>query len=350
MRVVLMVHRFHPDFGGVEVTAEVLARGFVERHGAEVVVVTHTRETEPRKDFPFTVLRAPSPLQLWKAISGADVVFHNNPCMQFYWPQLVLRKPWVVVLRTWITLPGQKLGPLESIKYWLKYRLVERADVLISNSRAIAAHVRGHSDVIYNSYRTDLFRITNTAPRDPNSLVYLGRLSEDKGIDLLIRAVRNLKDRGLSPRLTLIGDGDYRADLEALIRDLKVEDEVAMLGPKAGSEICEELNRHAIAVVPSRFPEPFGTVALENAASGCVTLVADHGGLPEAIGDAGARFRPNDVDSLTHELERLMTDGDYRESIRARIPAHVRKCSVPVFVDNFYAALERAVRKAPRGR
>ncbi|MDN5653527.1 MAG: glycosyltransferase family 4 protein [Kocuria sp.] len=350
MRVLIMVHRFHPDFGGVEVTAELLARGFVERHQAEVVVVTHTRETGPHKDFPFTVLREPSPLQLWKAIAGADVVFHNNPCMQFYWPQLFLRKPWLVALRTWITLPGEKFGPLNTIKYWFKYRLVERADTLVSNSQVLAGHVRGDVEVIYNSFREDIFRVTNTDPRDPSSLVYVGRLSADKGVDLLLLAMKNLKDKGLSPKLNVIGDGDYRPTIESLIRNLGLHEDVTLLRSMKGAAISEELNRHAIGVVPSRIPEPFGTVVLENAASGCVTLVADHGGLPEAIGDAGARFRPNDVGSLTDELERLMTDDEYLASIRARVPAHVQKYSVAAFVDNFYDALERTVRKARRGR
>lgn len=345
MRIVIMVHRFYPDFGGVEVTAELLARGFVERHQAEVTVVTHTKEEATDRVFPFTVLREPNPWKLWKAIAEADVVFHNNPCMQFYWPQLFMRKPWAVALRTWITLPGQVLSPLEKIKYWFKYRMVERADLLIGNSKVLAGHVKADAEVIYNSYRDDIFKVTNPEPRDPNSIVYLGRLSADKGIDLLLEAVATLRNRGLSPRLSIVGGGDYQKEIEGLIRQLGLEEAVILHGSKKGEAIAEILNQNAISVVPSRIPEPFGTVTLEEAASGCVVLVANHGGLPEAIGDAGPKFTPNDAGSLADELEKLMRDSDYYRSFQEKIPGHVENYKEHVFIDKFYDAMVRAYQK-----
>lgn len=345
MRVVIMVHRFYPDFGGVEVTAELIARGFVERHGAEVIVVTHTKEEATDKTFPFKVLREPSPMLLWKAIAGADVVFHNNPCMQFYWPQLFMRKPWVVALRTWITLPGQELSTFEKVKYWFKYKMVERADLLVGNSKVLAGHVNAEAEVIYNSYRDDVFKITNTAPRPRNKIVYLGRLSSDKGIDLLLEAISKIKARGLDPELTIIGGGDYEPDVKRFIALYGLEESVTMAGPKVGHEIAEILNENAIAVVPSRIPEPFGTVTLEQAASGCVVLVADHGGLPEAIGDAGPRFAPNDAQSLAEELEKLMTNEEHYALYADRIEDHVANYKEHVFIDNFYDAMCRAYKK-----
>ncbi|WP_326504274.1 glycosyltransferase family 4 protein [Rothia nasimurium] len=345
MRIVIMVHRFYPDFGGVEVTAELIARGFVERHNAEVIVVTHTKEEATDKTFPFKVLREPSPIQLWKAIAGADVVFHNNPCMQFYWPQLFMKKPWVVALRTWITLPGQELSRIEKIKYWLKYKMVERADLLVGNSKVLAGHVNAEAEVIYNSYRDDIFKVTNTEERDPESIVYLGRLSDDKGIDLLLEAVSKLVDRGLSPKLSIIGGGDYQPEVERIIGELNLQDCVVLHGPKTGTDIADILNQNAISVVPSRIPEPFGTVTLEEAASGCVVLVANHGGLPEAIGDAGPKFTPNNADSLADQLEKLITDCDYYESFQEKIPSHVENYKEHVFIDKFYAAMVRAYQK-----
>ena len=345
MRIVIMVHRFYPDLGGVEVTAELIARGFVERHNAEVIVVTHTKEEATDKTFPFKVLREPSPIQLWKAIAGADVVFHNNPCMQFYWPQLFMKKPWVVALRTWITLPGQELSRIEKIKYWLKYKMVERADLLVGNSKVLAGHVNAEAEVIYNSYRDDIFKVTNTEERDPESIVYLGRLSDDKGIDLLLEAASKLVDRGLSPKLSIIGGGDYQPEVERIIGELNLQDRVVLHGPKTGTDIADILNQNAISVVPSRIPEPFGTVTLEEAASGCVVLVANHGGLPEAIGDAGPKFTPNNADSLADQLEKLITDRDYYESFQEKIPSHVENYKEHVFIDKFYDAMVRAYQK-----
>lgn len=345
MRIVIMVHRFYPDFGGVEVTAELIARGFVEHHNAEVIVVTHTKEEANDKTFPFTILREPKPIELWKAIASADVVFHNNPCMQFYWPQLFMKKPWVVALRTWITLPNQRLNPLEKIKYWVKYKMVERADLLVSNSQVLANHVSAEAEVIYNSYRDDIFKVTNTEPRSKNKIVYLGRLSSDKGIDLLLEAVSKVKAQGQSPELTIIGGGDYESDVLSFIKKFGLEENVTLVGPKVGTEIADILNENAIAVVPSRIPEPFGTVTLEQAASGCVVLVANHGGLPEAIGEAGPKFEPNNANSLAEQLHRLMTDEEFYNLYAERIPQHVSKYKERIFIDNFYDAMVRAYQK-----
>lgn len=346
MKIALVVHRFHPDFGGVEVTAELLAHGFVERHGAEVVVITHTKEHGTGRRFPFTVLRQPSPMALYRALQSADVIFHNNPCLQFYWPQLFLRKPWVVALRTWITMPGENLSIPARIKYWIKYRIVESADLLIANSSVLAGHVKPGADIIHNSYRSEIFRCIDNAERDRGSIVFLGRLSADKGIDLLLYAVHRLNRMGHSIHLTIIGDGDYRHTIQNTVSLLGISNQVTLVGAKMGAEISVELNRHAIAVVPSRIPEPFGTVALETAASGCVTVVANHGGLPEAIGDAGPKFQANSVDSLVEVLNRLILDDPYFYSFHKKIKNHVASHKEPLMVDMFYEALQRVVKNS----
>ena len=351
MKVALMVHRFAPDFGGVEVTAELIARGLVERHGAEVTVVTHTREKAgDDSQFPFAVAREPGPGELVRIIREADVVFHNNPCLQFAWPQAFIRRPWLIALRTWITMPGEPLTRLERLKYEAKYAVVERADKLVANSSALAGHVRPQVEVIHNSYRDDVF-FDQGRERPRDSIVFLGRLSSDKGIDLLLEALSLLRERDRRPRLTLVGDGDFRPAVESQIRSLGLGDQVVLTGRKTGSAINDELNRHALAVVPSRIPEPFGTVALECAAAGCVTLVAGHGGLPEAIGDAGPVFKPNSAEALADGLERLLTDDAYFSSFAEPARRHVAAHRDEVMVDRFHAALLETVERfeATRG-
>jgi hypothetical protein len=227
VKIALMVHRFHPEIGGVEVTAEVLARGFAQSYGDDVTVITHTTAVDPSVTFPFRVLRAPSRRALVEAIKDADVVFHNNPCMQVYWPQLLIRRPWVVAVRMWITLPGQVFTGADRVKYALKTRMVESADVLVANSQAVAGHLRGVERV----------------------------------------------------------------------------------------------------------------------------AVAGHGGLLEAIGDAGPTFAPSDPVATADVIERLMTDDDSYEGFRARAVVHVSAHCESVMVDGYRAVLAEAVsaRESTRG-
>lgn len=345
LRIAIMVHRFYPEIGGVEVTAELLARGFVERHGAQVVLITHTPEAGEPKEFPFKVLRAPGKRELFKAIKGADVVFHNNPCMQFYWPQLLLKRPWVVVLRTWMAMPGEKHRGAQALKNKAKIAMVRRADRLLANSSVLAGHLGVPATVIHNSYRSEIFQTTvPLAQRPPRSLVFLGRLSADKGIWMLFAALKQLREQHHEYTLTLIGDGDHRAELEQQAAEMGIADIVNFRGTLRGTAINEELNKHRIGVVPSEIPEPFGTVALELMGAGCLTVVADHGGLPEAVGDAGLRFTPKSVASLVQNLLQISQDEALGADIQTKMASHLDAHREPVMIDKFYQEMVKAAR------
>lgn len=351
MKIVLMVHRFHPEIGGVEMTAEVLARGFTQRFGDDVTVVTHTTRRDPNVHFPFRVLREPGRRELYSAIRNADVVFHNNPCMQFYWPQLVIRRPWVVAVRMWITLPGQIHTGRDRLKYALKTRMVESADVLVANSQAVAGHLRGVSQVVHNSYRDTIFTVTGPEPRDRRRIAFVGRLSADKGLEVLIDAVSELVRRGLDPHLTIVGEGDLEDEVRLRVAALGLGHRVVMTGRLTGPQTAALLNTHGIGVVPSTIPESFGTVALEETACGLVVAVAGHGGLIEAIGDAGPTFAPGSSSGLADVLHRLMTDAAYYEGYRSKARTHLANHQENAMVDAYRDVLAQAVsaRESTRG-
>ncbi len=67
------------------------------------------------------------------------------------------------------------------------------------------------------------------------------------------------------------------------------------------------MNRHRCLVVPSRWAEPFGIVALEGVASGCIVIGSNAGGLPEAIGPGGVTFPNGDTNSLAERMKEAMT-------------------------------------------
>ena len=81
----------------------------------------------------------------------------------------------------------------------------------------------------------------------------------------------------------------------------------------------EILNRHRVLVAPSLYNEPFGIVALEGIACGCVVVGSAGGGLKEAIGPCGETFRNGDAADLARVLGRLLRhpEGD---------PEYLRHC------------------------
>ncbi|SEJ39916.1 glycosyltransferase family 4 protein [Demequina mangrovi] len=316
MRVLLVTHRFAPDVGGIERMSELLATQFAEQ-GHTVTVVTHsTARDVDDAAFGFTMLRRPTPSALLRAHRDADVVFHNNICLQFIWPLLLARRPLVIAVRTWIS----RMDGRVSARDVLKQKVLARAHV-ISISAAIAEHLSTASTVIPNSYRDDVFFDTTPVAERRRTFAFVGRLVSDKGADLAIETIARLVAEGRPADLTVIGDGPEREALETLAIDLGIETQVRFTGELTGPEVCGELNAHRFVLVPSRWAEPFGVVALEAMACGCVPVVTRDGGLGEAAGAAGIVVPNGDLDALADAARQLVCDADEASALRAAIPS-----------------------------
>lgn len=333
MKILICSHRFHPDVGGIETVSEILARHFAAcKH--EVHLITQSQGLSSDQSFPFTVLRRPSAQQLWASVCWADVVLQNNLELRLLWPWLLCRTPLVIALHTWIrTSTGQRSG-LQRLK-----RLALRvADQLIACSDALRLDSHPQATVIGNPYDSNLFRHVPALPRG-RSIAFLGRLVSDKGCDLLLRAFAALQPTDW--RLSVIGDGPERAALERLSSELGVNNTVDFRGTLQGEALVQTLNQHEILVVPSRWREPFGVVALEGLACGCVVLASDGGGLPDAVGPAGLLFRRGDQADLQSQLSRLLGDTSLREQLRARAPGHLQGYQQEVVCNRYLSILER---------
>ena len=301
MKILLSSHFFAPSVGGIEEVSQILAHQFT-RLGHEVIVVT---QTLGEVSFPFEVKRRPAMHELDGLTRWSDVVFHNNISLRTALPLPLVRRPWVVAHHTWIARVDGRRALVDRLKLY-----VIRWARNIAVSQALAASLGVPARVIPNPYRDDLFRVTNTGPRD-REVLFLGRLVSDKGVDLLLQAL------GKTPA-TIVGDGPEREALEAMAKRLDLN--VNFLGMKRGEELVKLLNSHKLLVVPSRWQEPFGVVALEAIACGCVPVVANVGGLPEAVGNAGVVY-----DDLAATIASLLQDETRLGELRAAGPAHLER-------------------------
>jgi glycosyltransferase involved in cell wall biosynthesis len=117
---------------------------------------------------------------------------------------------------------------------------------------------------------------------DRPTVVYFGKLIEQKGVHLLLEALR-----GRDARAVIVGFGPERARLEAL-----APPETLFTGPLEHRHLVHLLPLADVAVVPSIFPEAFGMVAAEAAAAGAPPLVARHSGLAEVAAGIAAEYPP----------------------------------------------------------
>jgi colanic acid/amylovoran biosynthesis glycosyltransferase len=148
---------------------------------------------------------------------------------------------------------------------------------------------------------------------EPGRFLFVGRLVQKKGLDVLIRALAEVSDA----HLVVVGDGPERQDLERLVRELGIFHRVAFVGQQGHSRVAEELRVAHALVVPSRVA-PDGdadatpVVMSEGMAAGVPVIASRLGGLSEHIvsGQNGLLVEPNDVQALAAALRKVLADPD----------------------------------------
>jgi glycogen(starch) synthase len=317
VKILLGSHHFSPSIGGIETVSELLAREFVKL-GHELRVIT---QTPGGNDFPFRVVRRPTAPEVFRQAVWCDVFLQNNISLRTIWPLLFIRRPLYITHQTWMPTAERGLDWSARLK-----RFVLRFGRSIAISQAIAQQLPVPSVTIGNPYDNEVFTRFPSADRN-RDLIYVGRLVSDKGVDLLVHALSILHGFGIQTQLTIVGSGPERSALENQVRDLKLQSVVEFVGSQTGAQLAETLNRHRVLVVPSRWPEPFGIVALEAIACGCVVVGSNQGGLPEAIGPCGITFPNNDVHALANGLVEVLTNPERRATMRSQADSHLAKFS-----------------------
>lgn len=140
-------------------------------------------------------------------------------------------------------------------------------------------------------------------PSESREVLFVGRLSPEKGVHVLLDAWRVAAGHGL--RLLVIGEGPDRAWLEK-----DAPPNVAFLGHRPAAEVTNRLLRARALIIPSVWYEGQPVAALEGLAAGTPMVLSDIGGLPEVLGgrEAGWISPPNRSDALARRLEQLADD------------------------------------------
>jgi glycosyltransferase involved in cell wall biosynthesis len=181
----------------------------------------------------------------------------------------------------------------------------------------------------------------------PN-LLCVARLSEQKGLLVLMRAAGMLRDRGVDFTLTLVGDGPLRAPIEAEIRRLDLSGQVKLAGWMGQPQVREQIRRSRAMVLPS-FAEGLPVVLMESMALGRPVISTYIAGIPELVGpDTGWLIPAGDAEALCEAMKaaieaspdqigsmgararnRIMQRHDVAESARL-IERHIPKAAASV--------------------
>ncbi|HEY4413611.1 MAG TPA: glycosyltransferase [Gaiellaceae bacterium] len=190
----------------------------------------------------------------------------------------------------------------------------------VSESLAAAmrdAGIRGRFEVVPNAVDTSLFR---PGPGGGGRrVVTVGLLQHQKGIDVLLRAFAQVRERRPDTVLDIVGDGPERSTYEKLRTTLGLDESVVFHGFEPKPEIAARLAESDLFVLASRFDNN-PCVLVEAQAAGLPIVASRVGGIPEIVEGNGLLAEPEDVDSLAARiLEALAGLGAYdRSAIAAR--------------------------------
>lgn len=178
--------------------------------------------------------------------------------------------------------------------------------------------------------------------RERDTLLFFGRLSSEKGVDLIIEALSFLKKE---KKLWIVGDGPERERLEKLVSGRNLTDRVTFFGTLYGDDLERLKQRSEVVLLPSRWYENFPYVLIESLQSGCVVVASDSGGISERIhhGENGFLFKTGDVQSLVETI--ISLDTYILDTVRIHAMESITDLTEELFVTKLLSLYEELLSK-----
>lgn len=357
MRILLIANTLPPrDVSGVGEQVLQLAAGLRE-HGDEVEVLGRGPggAAGPKVLFPLSVVPA-----VWRALhrfrphvvqvhesDGAAAALAVKALGAWLEPRpllaALLQVSYVEELRAVrpLVADGRVLGRPGSVERsfrWLKAPLqillgqitARTADLVLAPSAATAAEIRrdygvDEVGVIPNATGGLKVEPAGEVEGEGGYLLFVGRLRIRKGVEVLLEALRELRDRNPRAVLRIAGNGEHRARLEWKTAELGLESTVSFLGTCGAARVRTLLRGAAALVVPSIY-EGMPLVVLEAMAAGVPVVASRVSGIPEVVvdGETGWLVPPEDPVALARALGEVLADP---EEARRRGEAGCRRAA-----------------------
>jgi glycosyltransferase involved in cell wall biosynthesis len=326
-------------YGGIELVVALLADGLVERDHEVTLFASGGSQTKAKlisyyETPPGTVKLATEPMaelpHVLHAYSYArefDVIHdHTSPLGPSLGAQI--ERPPVVH-----TLHGPHYYPESREIYEVVGRRLHL--VAISNFQRDSFPGLNYAGTVYNGIAVENYTFRSSKQ---DYLLFLGRMSEQKGAHIAVETARRLGRRLIMA--TKIAEPVEKQYFDQKVRPL-LTDEVEILGELSLGEKVELYANAFCTLMPIQWPEPFGLVMTESMACGTPVVAFRNGSVPEIIEDGVTGFIADDFDGFVSAVERAaeIESATCRASVEA-------KFSTPVMVDG-YEAVYRSVSGQP---
>lgn len=345
MKILLINSEYPPIGGGAGNASANLARCLADL-GHEIVVMTSRYQGLPRTEIVegVRIMRLPgrrkradrsSPVEQLSFLAGgvwgvirevrrwqpdATIAFFGMPAGGIaFLSHLITRQPYIVSLRGG-DVPGfrpydfkryhQVIGPLLR-------RIWRRASAVVANSQGLRSMAQAFErkvpiEIIPNGVDTWLIQPGDRAWQ-PARMLFVGRVVYQKGLDLLLHSLADLRDREWE--LTIVGDGPLRPSLETLAANLGIAERIHFVGWKKGGQLWEAYRQANLFTYPSRH-EGMPNVVLEAMAAGLPVIATRIAGNEELVipESTGLLIEPENQQQLEQALDSLLDDPARREA------------------------------------
>lgn len=253
---------------------------------------------------------------------NVDLVHINSTLTCYEWAAVADKHniPYVWHLREFLGLDHN--NEIVGKKYFI--HLMQKAKNVIAISKAVKEYwypiIQRNIDVVYNGLEIDDYYQQNTDvfTGDYVRCIITGRIVEGKGQMDAVRAIKLLRDKGISDiKLTIVGyrgESDYELGIKRYIVDNHLENCIELLG--FVQDVKPLLKESDIGLVCSK-AEAFGRVTIEYMLSGLFVIGSNSGGTPELIEDGvnGVLYNQGDISSLSVKIEWALQNKNKSRSI-----------------------------------
>jgi glycosyltransferase involved in cell wall biosynthesis len=179
-------------------------------------------------------------------------------------------------------------------------------------------------DCLYHGIDLSLFTndAVRTVPRQPYKLLSVARINEKKGLPTVYQALRKLADRGVDYRHVLIGDGDDRDKILALIKTLGLQDHCTWLGTRTHQEVLDQFRQSDLFILGCEIAsdgdrDGIPNVLVESLAMGVPAVATNVSAIPEILidGKTGLSVAEKDSRALADAIVELLTNAELRKTV-----------------------------------
>lgn len=235
----------------------------------------------------------------------------------------------------------------EIIKNIIRDKFLENINLFIAPSINIKKDFEnlGIANSIHVHHGINLFNYSKVIDR--NNLLYVGRLSDEKGIEYLLNAMPYIIKRFPAIHLNIIGDGSEKEYFKKIVEQLNLVNNISFIGQASNKKLQNYYKNSTILVVPSICSESFGLVGPEAMSVGRPVIASRVGGIPEWLDDGktGYLVEPGNPEQIAEKVIKLLSDRKLMELMGKNARKKAEQFSIEKHVDKLEKIYKKVIKK-----